>query len=59
MKELILKEIDDIKEGKFDSRVKEFVNHNNQYAILKNSVTVTIRLTTGIEAVIDITDLVL
>ena len=57
MKELILKEIDNIKEGIFDSRIKEFINHGNKYAILKNSVTVTVRLTSGIEAVIDITDL--
>lgn len=59
MKELILREIGDIKVGKFDERVKEYTNHGNKYAILKDSVTVTIRLTSGIEAVIDITDLVL
>ena len=59
MKELVLKEIENIKEGIFDERIKEFINHGNKYAILKDSVTVTVRLTTGIEAVIDVTDLVL
>ena len=59
MKELILKEIENVKEGLFDSRIKEFKNHGNKYAILKDSVTVTVRLTSGIEAVIDVTDLVL
>ena len=59
MKELILKEIENLRKGTVSDRVKEFVNHNNKYAILKNSVTVTVRLTEGLEAVIDVTDLVL
>lgn len=58
MKELIKTTIDELKAGKVSERVKEYSMHN-KYAILKDSVTVTVRLTNGLEAVIDVTDLVL
>jgi len=59
MEKLIKEEIENLKKGIVSDRVKEFINHNNKYAILKDSITVTIRLTCGKEAVIDITDLIL
>lgn len=59
MKELILEEIKNLENGIISDRIKEFINHGNKYAILKDSVTVTIRLKSGVEAVIDVTDLVL
>lgn len=59
MEQLIKEEIENIKNGIISDRVKEFVNHSNKYAILKDSITVTIRLTCGKEATIDITDLIL
>ena len=58
MKELILKIIDELENSVIDERVKEFAIHN-KYAILKDSVTVTVRKTNGMETVIDVTDLVL
>lgn len=58
MKELIKETISELKEGKVSERVKEYTMHP-KYAIVKDSVTVTVRLTNGMEAVIDVTDLVL
>lgn len=58
MKELINDVVQNLKNGKVDKRIKEYFVHN-KYSILKDSVTVTVRLKEGLEAVIDVTDLVL
>lgn len=58
MEELIKDIIQKLKNGKVDKRVKEYMVHN-KYSILKDSVTVTVRMKEGLEAVIDITDLIL
>ena len=58
MKELIKAEIEKLEKGEVSERVKEYTRYN-AYTILKDSITVTVRLKKGIEAVIDITDLVL
>ena len=59
MKELILNEIEKLKNEEFDGRIKHFMKYNNRYAILKDSVEVVVRLKEGIEATIDITDLII
>ena len=58
MEELIKDIIQKLKNGKVDKRVKEYAVHN-KYSILKDSITVTVRMKEGLEAVIDITDLIL
>lgn len=59
MRELIRKIIEEAKNGTVDPRVKEIVRYDNTYAILKDSVEVRVRLKTGYEISIDVTDLVL
>lgn len=58
MEELIKDIIQQLKNGKVDKRVKEFIVHP-KYAILKDEVLVTVRMKEGLEAVIDVTNLVL
>ena len=58
MEELVKDIIQNLKNGKVDKRVKEYMVHN-KYSILKDSATITIRLKEGLEATIDVTDLVL
>lgn len=58
MEELIKDIIQQLKNSKVDKRVKEFIVHH-KYAILKDEVLVTVRMKEGLEAVIDVTDLVL
>lgn len=57
LEELIKKIISYINEGKIvDSRIVNFVNYQNKYAILKPSVTVKVELTKGVVVKIDVTD---
>ena len=59
IKELILKEIENVKEGIADNRVVEYKNFGNKYAVLKDTAVVVVRLKSGLEVTIDITDLIL
>lgn len=56
MKELITKIIQDLKEGKIDSRIEKFIDYKNKYTILRPTVKVEVELTDGKVAVVDVTD---
>ncbi len=54
--ELIRQEIENIKKGQVDKRVKNFINCDSKYAVLKPKVMVHIELTQGFMADVDISD---
>ena len=56
LEELIKNEIENLKNGKVDSRVNSFVDYKSRYAVLNPGVKVEISLTQGIVATVDISD---
>ena len=56
LEQLIKSEIENLKNGKVDSRVNSFVDYKSKYAVLKPGVTIEISLTQGIVATVDVSD---
>lgn len=56
VEELLVRIINDLKEGKVDDRVVSYANYDSNYVFPKPKVIVQVEMTNGKTAKIDITD---